>query len=181
MIVENKDEITFEEFSAWMVGMIRGKGGAIPDLDDWKEIKKMMDKVVPEKEYVTSPTPVFPDIFPPNSPPPFVPPYQPWNDRTSDRYPFVPYITCNEAGKIATGTTTTTTSGDVPSSCGHINISEDDVQNDIPTGLTCTFMDEQNKEGASSFHQPDTTANAYGLAECILQMEETSKQLSAGE
>jgi hypothetical protein len=42
---EEEEKITFKEFKAWLVGLIRGKRGAIPDLQDWKQIKKMMDKV----------------------------------------------------------------------------------------------------------------------------------------
>lgn len=33
-----------------MTGMVRGKGGALPDLNDRKMIKKMMDKVTPDKD-----------------------------------------------------------------------------------------------------------------------------------
>lgn len=54
-ITEQKEEITFNEFAAWLNGLIRGKGGALPDLDDWKQIKKMIEKVQPEKEYIAVP------------------------------------------------------------------------------------------------------------------------------
>ncbi len=37
--------ITFDEFKAWVNQLIVDKKGALPDLNDWKEIKKMMDKV----------------------------------------------------------------------------------------------------------------------------------------
>ena len=47
-ITEQKEEITFAEFTAWLTGVIRGKGGELPDLDDWKQIKLMMQKVQPE-------------------------------------------------------------------------------------------------------------------------------------
>ena len=52
---ENKDKITFNEFQAWLTGLIRGKGGSLPDVDDWKAIKSMMDKVA--TGYVPPPVP----------------------------------------------------------------------------------------------------------------------------
>lgn len=52
----NKETITFGEFRSWLTGLILGKRGALPDLDDWKEIKKMMDKVEEKGvEYVPLP------------------------------------------------------------------------------------------------------------------------------
>jgi len=48
--VELKNEITFDEFKAWMNGLLRGTGKRCPDVDDWNVIYKMMDKVVPDKE-----------------------------------------------------------------------------------------------------------------------------------
>lgn len=48
--VETKEQISIVEFKAWLTGLIRGKGGALPDLDDWKEIKKMLDKVQDESD-----------------------------------------------------------------------------------------------------------------------------------
>lgn len=71
MNVELKEDITFDEFKAWLTGLIRGKGGALPDLDDWRKIKDMIDKVVPEKEIVNIPMPA------PADPPPFGPPMWP--------------------------------------------------------------------------------------------------------
>lgn len=68
---ENKETITFHEYQAWMTGLIVGKRGALPDLADWKMIKKMMDKVKAEKETVYLPS-VSPDPFP----------YNPWNENT---------------------------------------------------------------------------------------------------
>lgn len=48
---EEQETITFNEFKTWLLGLIQGKNGALPDLDDWKEIKLMLDKVhVPEAE-----------------------------------------------------------------------------------------------------------------------------------
>lgn len=68
IMVESKETITFAEFQAWLTGLIRGKAGALPDLDDWRMIKKMLDKVVAEKEVVKeieyipapAPTPTIP-------------------------------------------------------------------------------------------------------------------------
>lgn len=73
MNVELKEDITFDEFKAWLTGLIRGKGGALPDLDDWRNIKEMIDKVVPEKEIVNIPIPA------PADPPPFSPPWPGYN------------------------------------------------------------------------------------------------------
>lgn len=57
MNINEKKTITFDEFRAWLTGLIVGKRGALPDIDDWKMIKEMMDKVVPENEIVTMPRP----------------------------------------------------------------------------------------------------------------------------
>lgn len=70
--VENKITITFDEFRAWLTGLIRGKNGTLPDLNDWKLIKMMMDKVVAEKEIITLPAPI------PSYPHPDLEPYRPW-------------------------------------------------------------------------------------------------------
>ena len=48
MNVETKEQITITEFKAWLTGLIRGKQGSLPNLDDWREIKKMLDKVQEE-------------------------------------------------------------------------------------------------------------------------------------
>ncbi len=72
-MIENKETITYDEFRAWMTGLIVGKRGALPDLEDWKMIKKMMDKVVPEKEVITIPSIPAEPIQPYNPAP-----YQPW-------------------------------------------------------------------------------------------------------
>jgi len=69
---EKKETINFEEFRNWLAGLIRAKGGAVPDLKDWKAIKSMMDKVVPEKEIITVTVTVTEYQ---SDPPPFVPPY----------------------------------------------------------------------------------------------------------
>ncbi len=47
-MIENQEEISLAEFKAWLAGLIRGKRGALPDLDDWKAIKETLDKVVPD-------------------------------------------------------------------------------------------------------------------------------------
>ncbi len=57
---EVKEEITFNEFKAWLTGLIRGKRGQLPDLEDWKQIKVMVDKVEPEEETITLPTSITP-------------------------------------------------------------------------------------------------------------------------
>jgi len=74
-MIENQEEITFAEFKAWLAGLIRGKGGMLPDLEDWKAIKETLDKVVPET--VDGPSwPVIPEL--PYNPAPYNPaPYTP--------------------------------------------------------------------------------------------------------
>ena len=76
--IEKCEEITFNEFRAWMTGLIRGKRGALPDLEDWKQIKIMMDKVEESRKTVDFPLqPTYaPTIF--RDPPPFQPVEQPW-------------------------------------------------------------------------------------------------------
>ena len=83
---ESQETITFDEFRAWMTGLIQGKRGALPDIEDWKMIKKMMDKVVPEKEFINIPQPIDPGIAP--QPPfyPSAPPYVPWASPTTDKW-----------------------------------------------------------------------------------------------
>lgn len=51
-----KETITFLEFKAWLTGLVIGKKGALPDLEDWKKIKKELDKVEPEKIIVPGPS-----------------------------------------------------------------------------------------------------------------------------
>jgi len=79
-MVENKNEITINEFKAWLVGLIRGKNGDLPNLDDWKQIKTMLDKVQEETVYVEK------EVMPWS---PYTPsyPYQP-----SPPYPYTPIM-----------------------------------------------------------------------------------------
>lgn len=81
MDFKTKETITFKEFKHWITGLIQGKGGALPDLDDWEMIKKMMDKVeVPEER--SNQKPAFP--FPTIPPPPCDPcEYYRWSDGTN--------------------------------------------------------------------------------------------------
>ena len=65
--LEEQESITYDEFRAWLTGLIRGKRGALPDLNDWKIIKTMMDKVVVPQEQVVNPLPI--DPYPPSFPP----------------------------------------------------------------------------------------------------------------
>ncbi len=46
--IELKNEISVGEYKAWLTGFLRGKGNQLPDLKDWKAIKKMTDKIVPD-------------------------------------------------------------------------------------------------------------------------------------
>lgn len=55
--IELKDEITLDEYKAWLTGMLRGKGNKLPDLTDWKAIKKMTDKIIPDVVEVQNPMP----------------------------------------------------------------------------------------------------------------------------
>lgn len=97
-MVENEKEISLKEFKAWLVGLIRGKNGKLPDLEDWKLIKEMLDKVVSEKELITikekedpfSPWKSEPyRYYPPyyvGDPPPGQSPFLWWNDSTDVYY-----------------------------------------------------------------------------------------------
>ena len=102
MSLENQETITFSEFRAWLTGLIRGKNGVLPDLDDWKLIKEMMDKVSENPIIITTPAqPNYPLSDPWNERPWAVPqgpndvpntgtpPYQPpviWCDGQSKTY-----------------------------------------------------------------------------------------------
>jgi len=57
--VELKEEITFDEFKAWMNGLLRGTGKSCPGAEDWRAIYKMMDKVVPDQVEVPQYQPQF--------------------------------------------------------------------------------------------------------------------------
>lgn len=37
--------ITIDEFKSWLNELVANKKGALPDLNDWKNIKEMLDKV----------------------------------------------------------------------------------------------------------------------------------------
>lgn len=78
--VELKEEITFDEFKAWMNGLLRGTGKNCPGAEDWRAIYKMMDKVVPDKEEQTQYPPVFA---------PYSAPEQPWYSPPSITDPIV--------------------------------------------------------------------------------------------
>lgn len=97
--IEDKEVITFDEFRAWLAGLIRGKRGALPDLEDWKMIKMMIDKVEVEKEVVNvpQPYPVPNPIEPPYRPEPFQPYPQPrWIPApdTGDPLYEMPFVWC---------------------------------------------------------------------------------------
>lgn len=51
----SKEKITVAEFKAWLEGLVFGKRGALPDLEDWKMIKQMVDRIkeqpVEDKSY----------------------------------------------------------------------------------------------------------------------------------
>ena len=56
-ITEIEKKITFDEFKAWMNGLIYGKGNSVPDFHDWELIKQMMERVVPDKVEMQNPAP----------------------------------------------------------------------------------------------------------------------------
>lgn len=89
---ENKEEITLNEFKAWLVGLIRGKNGKLPDFEDWKLIKEMLDKIVPEQSVVTIKEDKDSDPFGPwkTDPYKYYPPYY-----VGDPPPGTPWITCS--------------------------------------------------------------------------------------
>ncbi len=124
-MIENQEEITFAEFKAWLAGLIRGKGGALPDLEDWKAIKETMDKVVPDTVdgptwpvFPFNPVPPHPDLVPqPYTPQPYITP-QPYvwpNDHTGNP-PWQPFpVWCDDNigawwGSAPDGSGTVTTS-----------------------------------------------------------------------
>lgn len=80
--IKSKEEISFDEFKAWINGLLYGKGRAVPDADDWKEIKNMLEKVVPDVVEMQNPeTPFFPTLPHPQVVPyvtPNTPEVEPW-------------------------------------------------------------------------------------------------------
>ena len=61
--IKSKEKISFGEFKAWINGMLYGKGRFLPNSADWKEIKQMMEKVVPDVVEMQNPeTPFFPTL-----------------------------------------------------------------------------------------------------------------------
>lgn len=88
-MVENKNSITLNEFKAWLVGLIRGKNGDLPNLEDWKEIKTMLDKVKAEKIIVKENDPFFPYV-----PQPYQPNEYKWGIKwTNDTNPYTIGVT----------------------------------------------------------------------------------------
>ena len=81
-MIENEEEITLTEFKAWLAGLIRGKQGAIPDLEDWKAIRETLDKVTEKAD-----GPIWPVI----TEPPYVP-YTPYIPPVSPSVPYIPPI-----------------------------------------------------------------------------------------
>lgn len=43
--IEDHNLITVQEFKTFIVELVRAKGGKLPDIEDWKEIKQMMDRL----------------------------------------------------------------------------------------------------------------------------------------
>ena len=93
--IKSKEKISFGEFKAWINGMLYGKGRFLPNSADWKEIKQMMEKVVPDVVEMQNPeTPFFPTLpYTPTMPyeSPKTPEVEPWQP------PFP--VTCG-SGKI---------------------------------------------------------------------------------
>lgn len=50
-IIEEEPYISVSEFKDFIYELIQEKGGALPDIDDWKRIKNMLD-FLPEDDYV---------------------------------------------------------------------------------------------------------------------------------
>jgi len=67
----DKETISFQEFRAWLTGLIVGRRGALPDLDDWRQIKVMIDKVEEKEQPLLQPSPVGP--YQPSYPQPVTP------------------------------------------------------------------------------------------------------------
>jgi len=78
-IFETQETITFDEFKAWMSGFLQGKEGT-PNARDWVLIQRMINKVIPEKEIVTVPSPYAPYV--PSYPHPDIYPAPAWPDTT---------------------------------------------------------------------------------------------------
>lgn len=66
--LQEANKITYSEFKIWLQGLIEGKKGMLPDHEDWKRIKIMMDRVVPEVQKVPiyAPLPTIPTPSPLN-------------------------------------------------------------------------------------------------------------------
>ena len=94
----NQETITFQEFKAWLTGLIVGKRGVLPDLDDWKEIKKMLDKTVADKETVTIPQPYPVGDTPFITPQPAQPTWVPTTVPSTTPYPFQTWCVSDSSG-----------------------------------------------------------------------------------
>ncbi len=106
----NKETISFLEFRAWLTGLIVGKKGALPDLEDWKQIKEMLDKVVPDA--ITIQQPLQPAPMPVDYP---TYPTQPMWVPNTDPYPFGNGTWCTSTSVSLSGTAEITI-GDPPES-----------------------------------------------------------------
>lgn len=85
-MIENQETITLGEFKAWLIGLIRGKNNTLPDLEDWKIIKTMLDKVVSEKEVVVE------KEYIPCTPPPQYWRDPIWSDNTDNKFTTTPNV-----------------------------------------------------------------------------------------
>ena len=116
--IEIEESITFDQFKAWMVGLIEGKRGALPDIHDWKRIKQMMDKVKPEEKIIVAPQGIRTEDF-------WAQPYYvPQSPSDGDPNWGMPTITCNNTTTTDWTLTTTSHSGPITTDTVRITVDE---------------------------------------------------------
>lgn len=93
--IEKEKDITFDEFKSWMNGLVYGKGKDVPDARDWKLIKQMMERVVPDKVEIQIPAP-----WPTIPTPPVLPYTEPYTSPNTTPFKWEP--TCSIGDSIST-------------------------------------------------------------------------------
>lgn len=105
--MKHDETMTIREFKAWLTGLIVGKRGVLPDIEDWKQIKDKLDIVDTEKEVITIPQPYQVDTVKPyidKWSQPFTSDRPMWNDAFK---PSVTYGTTSSSEHISMSNATT--------------------------------------------------------------------------
>ncbi len=186
-MIDNQEEISLAEFKAWLAGLIRGKRGALPDLDDWKAIKETLDKIVPDVEPIvggpTMPVPIIirEIVKEPYQPEqvPYINPYQPiWITEPNTSWPKIGDM-CGEVNIPGAGDDRTGGAGYFPQGqavcgsfpqeqamCGGASVAAAGTIGDVGTGVSgCSTIKIDNSAMSPTFvkESGDTFTTSHGF------------------